>query len=142
MPNVTLGHVFPATYTQAPVSSMMPSRPAWVGTAGTLCVLHVRYGTNESRDRQICVFLSERASFITDPGLITREGDALVHVYRTTPVDRVLREPLRDDLSGEYVNVWLLTGPEVCEPRERTDLLETIKKRWRVLRRAEMGYGR
>ena len=138
MPRVTLRHIFPATYIQAPASAMMPHRPAWVGTAGMLCVLHVRYGSNESRDRQICVFLSERTSFITDPGLIEREGDALVHVYRTKPTDGVLREPLRDDLSGEYVNAWRLTGPEVCDSQERTIFLETIKNRWRVLRRAEM----
>jgi hypothetical protein len=104
-----------------------------------LCVLHVRYGSDESRDRQICVFLSDRASFITDPGIIEREGDVLAHVYRTTPTDGILREPLRDDLSGEYVNAWRLTGPEAYDLQERTDFLEFIKRHWRVLRRAEMG---
>ncbi|MBR3314204.1 MAG: hypothetical protein IKG18_08710 [Atopobiaceae bacterium] len=138
MPRVTFRHVFPATYIQAPVSTLTPSRPAWVGTVGMLCVLHVRYGSDESRDRQICVFLSDRASFITDPGLVKREGDALTHVYRTTPTVGILREPLRDDLSGEYMNVWRLTGPEVCDSQERADFLEIIKKQWRVLRRTEM----
>ncbi|MBR3157938.1 MAG: hypothetical protein IKF14_02425 [Atopobiaceae bacterium] len=139
MPRVTFRHVFPATYIQAPVSTLTPSRPAWVGTTGMLCVLHVRYGSDERRYRQICVFLSDRASFITDPGLVKREGDALTHVYRTTPTVGILREPLRDDLSGEYMNVWRLTGPEVCDSQERADFLETIKSRWRVLRMTEMG---
>ena len=139
MPRVTFKHVFPAVYIQAPVSTLMPSRILWVGTEGMLCVLHVRYGSDKSRDRQICVFLSERASFITDPGLITQESDVLTHIYRTTPTEGILREPLRDDLSGEYVNAWRLTGPEVRDPQERADLLETIKSNWRVLRRTEMG---
>ncbi len=117
----------------------MPSRILWVGTEGMLCVLHVRYGSDKSRDRQICVFLSERASFITDPGLITQESDVLTHIYRTTPTEGILREPLRDDLAGEYVNAWRLTGPEVRDSQERADLLETIKSNWRVLRRTEMG---
>lgn len=139
MPKVTLKGIFPATYIQAPVSTLTPSRPEWVGTSGMLCMLHVRYGSDVSRDRQICVFLSECASFITDPGLITREGDVLTHVYRTKPTNGVLREPLRDDFSGEYVNAWRLTGPEVCDSQERADFLEKIKKRWRVLHYAEMG---
>ena len=139
MPTVTFQHVYPATYIQAPVSALTPSRPAWVDTAGKLAVLHVRYGSDVSRDRQICVFVSERASFITDPGLITQEDDVLTHVYRTTPTDGILREPLRDDLSGEYVNAWRLTGPEVYDLQERADFLEFIKRHWRVLRRAEIG---
>lgn len=139
MPKVTLRHIFPATYIQAPVSTLMPSRPAWVGTTGTLCMLHVRYGSDVSRDRQICVFASEHASFITDPGLITQEGDVLSHVYHTTPTDGILRKPLRDDLTGEYVNMWRLTGPEVCDTQERVEFLEFIKTHWRVLRQTEMG---
>lgn len=117
----------------------MPSRPNWIGTAGVLCVLHVRYGSDESRDRQICVFVSDYASFITDPGLIEREGDTLAHVYRTQATVGVLRSPLRDDLSGEYVNMWRLTGPEVRDQQIRADHLEIIKNSWRVLRRTEMG---
>ncbi len=117
----------------------MPYRISWVGTEGMLCMLHVRYGSDKNRDRQICVFLSDRASFITDPGLIAQESDVLTHIYRTTPTEGILREPLRDDLSGEYVNAWRLTGPEVRDPQERADLLETIKSNWRVLRRTEMG---
>lgn len=139
MPRVTFKHVFPATYIQAPVSTLMPYRISWVGTEGMLCMLHVRYGSDKNRDRQICVFLSDRASFITDPGLIAQESDVLTHIYRTTPTEGILREPLRDDLSGEYVNAWRLTGPEVRDPQERADLLETIKSNWRVLRRTEMG---
>lgn len=139
MPQVTLEHVFPATYTQAPVSAIFPTLPDRVGTEGTLCVLWVRYGSDESRTRQICVFLSERISFKTDPGIVSRGGDLLTHLYCTTPKEGVLREPLRDDLTGEYMNAWHLNGPEVRNQQVCEEPLETIRARWRVLRRAETG---
>lgn len=141
MPNVTLEHVFPATYTQAPVSAIFPTLPNRVGTEGTLCVLWVRYGSDESRTRQICVFLSEHINFKTDPGIVSRGGDLLTHLYCATPKEGVLREPLRDDLTGEYMNAWHLNGPENRDQQVREELLETIRTRWRVLRRAEMGKG-
>lgn len=139
MPQVSLEHVFPATYTQAPVSAIFPTLPDRVGTEGTLCVLWVRYGSDESRTRQICVFLSERISFKTDPGIVSRGGDLLTHLYCTTLKEGVLREPLRDDLTGEYMNAWHLNGPENPYQQVREELLGTIRARWRVLRRAEMG---
>ena len=139
MPNVTLEHVFPATYVQAPVSAVYPTLPDRVGATGTLCVLWVRYGSDESRTRQICVFLSERTNFKTDPGLVSQEGDLLTHRYHTTYKEGILREPLRDDLAGDYVNAWQVTGPEVRDPQTREELLEAIRGRWRVLRRTEMG---
>ena len=141
MPQVTLEHIYPATYVQAPVSALMPNRPDWVGAAGTLGMLRVRYGSDESRTRQICVFMGDGVAFITDPGLISQEGDVLTHVYRTKPTEGILREPLCDDLTGEYTNAWWLSGPDVRDTQMRSDFLDSIKTRWRVLRRAEMGNG-
>ena len=88
----------------APVSALFPTLPDRVDATGTLCILWVRYGSNESRTRQICVFLSERINFKTDPGLIARDGDLLAHRYGIAPKEGDLREPLRDDLTGTYVN--------------------------------------
>ena len=141
MPDVTLEHVFPATYAQTPHSMLDPDRPGWVGTTGTLGVLDVRYGSDSSRTRQICVFLSDKQNFIMSPGHVTREGDLLVHTCRNDTDPSILRNPQPIDLLDEYVNAWRLIGPEVRDPQERIRFLETIKTRWRVLRRVEMGRG-
>ena len=141
MPQVTLEQLFPATYVKAPVSVLTPNRPGWAGAKGTLGILYARYGSDESRTRQICVFLSESTSFITSPGIISKDGDLIVHTQHEKPKDGVLREPLRDDLTGEYINAWRLTGPEILSSQVRKSFLKTIKARWRVLRRTEMGEG-
>lgn len=141
MPDVTLEHIFPATYAQTPQSMLYPDRPSWVGTTGTLGILDVRYGSDESRTEQVCVFMSDGQDFIMSPGRITWEGDLLVHTCRNDTDLSILRNPQPIDLLDEYVNAWRLTGPEVSDPQERADFLEAIKKRWRVLRRAEMGRG-
>ena len=140
MPRVTLERVFPATYIQAPTSALTSGQDR-LGDTGTLCMLDARYGGVEGRTRQICVFLGERATILTSPGHASLEGDVLTHIYRTTPTEGILREPQRDDLPGEYVNAWRLTGPEVRDPQARADLLGTIRTRFRVLRQAEMGEG-
>ena len=141
MPQVTLEHVFPATYAQTPQSVLYPDRQSWVGTTGMLGVLDVRYGTDASRTRQICVFVSDEQGFIMRPGRVTREGSLLVHTRRNDTDPNILRNPQPIDLLDEYVNAWSLTGPEVCDPQERMGFLEAIKTRWKVLRRAEMGKG-
>ena len=141
MPQVTLEHVFPATYAQTPQSMLYPDRPDWVGTTGTLGVLDVRYGSGASRTRQICVFMSDGQGFIMFPGHVTQEGDLLVHTCHNDTDPSILRNPQPIDLLDEYVNVWRLTGPEIRDPQERADFLETIKTRWRVLRRTKMGEG-
>ena len=139
MPRVTLEHVFPATYAQTPQSMLDPDQPGWVGATGTLGVLDVRYGSDASRTRRICVFLSDRQNFIMSPGRVTREGELLVHTRRNDTDPSILRNPQPIDFLDEYVNAWRLTGPEVIDPQERMNFLETIKTRWKVLRRAEMG---
>lgn len=141
MPDVTLERIIPATYVQAPVSALSPTLPDCVGVAGTLCVLVARYGSIESRTRQICAFLGEGTSILISPGIISQDHDLLVHTYHTKLDTSILREPLRDDLSGEYVNAWRLTGPEVRDEQARADFLETLRARWRVLRRAELSEG-
>ena len=141
MPQVTLEHVFPATYAQTPQSMLYPDRPDWVGATGTLGILDVQYGSDASRTKQICVFISGEQGFIMFPGLVTREGDLLVHTHRNDTDPNILRNPQPIDLLDEYVNTWHLTGPEVSDPQERADFLEAIKTRWKVLRRAEMGEG-
>ena len=141
MPQVTLEHIYPATFAQTPESMLYPDRPSWVGTTGTLGVLDVRYGSDASRTRQVCVFVSDKQDFIMSPGRVTREGNLLVHTCGNDTDPSILRNPQPIDLLDEYVNAWRLTGPEVSDPQERADFLEAIKKRWRVLRRAEMGRG-
>ena len=141
MPQVTLEHIYPATFAQTPESTLYPDRPSWVGTTGTLGVLDVHYGSDASRTKQVCVFVSDKQDFIMSPGRVTREGDLLVHACRNDTNPSILRNPQPIDLLDEYVNAWCLTGPEVRDPQERTDFLETIKKRWKALRRAEMGRG-
>ena len=139
MPQVTLEHVFPATYAQTPESMLNPDEPSWVGTTGTLAVLDVHYGSDASRTKQICVFMSDEQDFIMFPGRVTRKGGLLVHTRRNDTDPSILRHPQPIDLLGEYVNAWRLTGPEVSDPQERAGILETIRTRWRVLHRAEMG---
>jgi len=139
MPDVTLKHIFPATYVQTPQSMLYPDRPSWVGAIGTLGVLDVRYGSDASRTKQICVFISDKQDFIMGPGRVTREGDLLVHTRRNDTDPSILRNPQPIDYLDEYVNTWRLIGPEVSDPQERADFLEVIKTRWKVLRRAEMG---
>ena len=141
MPQVTLEHVYPATYAQTPQSMLDPDRPGWVGTTGTLGVLDVHYGSDASRTRQVCVFMSDRQDVIMFPGHVTQEGDLLVHTRRNDTDPSILRDPQPIDLLEEYVNAWRVTGPEICDPQERADILETIRHRWRVLRQAEMGKG-
>lgn len=141
MPQVTLEHVFPATYAQTPQSMLDPDRPGVVGTTGTLGVLDVRYGSDASRMRQICVFMGDKQHFIMSPGSVTQEGDLLVHTCPNDTDPSILRNPQPIDLLDEYVNAWRLTGPEVSDPQERADFLEAIKTHWRVLRRTEMGEG-
>lgn len=140
MPEVTLEHVFPATYVkalaQAPESATTIDLPNGVGATGTLGVLDVRYG---SETRQICVFLANGQAFLMEPGTVTREGDLLVYRCHTKPNPSILRDPQPVDLCSEFVHAWRLTGPEVRDPQERAEFLETIKTRWRVLRFAEMG---
>ena len=141
MPQVTLEHIFPATYAQTPQSRLDPDRSSWVGATGTLGVLDVRYGSDASRTKQICVFLSDEQSFIMFPGRVTQEDDLLVHTRRNDTDPNILRNSQPIDLLDEYVNAWRLTGPEVSDLQERADILEIIRTRWRVLRRAEMGEG-
>ena len=141
MPDVTLEHIFPATYAQTPQSMLYPDQPGWVGTTGTLGVLNARYGSDARSTKQICVFLSDKQNFIMDPGRVTREGDLLGHTCRNDTDPSILRNPQPIDLLDEYVNAWRLNGPEVSDPQERMDFLEAIKRRWRVLCRAEMGEG-
>ena len=141
MPQVTLEHVFPATYAQSPESTLYPDRSGLVGTTGTLVVLDARYGSDASHTKQICVFMSDKQDFIMFPGRVTREGDLIVHARRNDTDPSILRNPQPIDRLDEYVNAWRITGPEVRDPQERADILETIRTRWRVLRRAEMGEG-
>lgn len=141
MPQVTLEHVFPATYAQTPQSMLDPDRSDWVGTTGMLGVLDVRYGSDTSRTRQICVFMSDGQGFIMFPGYVTREGELLIHTCHNDTDPSILRNPQPIDLLDEYVNAWRLTGPEIRDPQECADFLETIRHRWRVLRRTEMGEG-
>ena len=136
MPYVTLEHIYPATYVQAPVSALYPNLPSRLGATGILGLLDARYGSHGTR--QICVFMGDELSFHTSPGSVTVEGNLLTHTYRSTSDPGVLRHPLRDDLSGEYLNVWHLTGDEICDPQQREAFLEAFRARWRVLRRATL----
>lgn len=138
MPDVTLEHIYPATYVSAPTSALTPNLPSFVGARGILGVLKVVYGPASGIDtRWICVFMGADASFHTNPGSVGRQKDLLSHTRHTEPSE-VLRHPQQDDLTGTYVNQWRITAPEICDPQQKEDFLCAMHARWRVLRRARL----
>ena len=138
MPVVTLEHVYPATFLRAPMSALVLERPKLEGSRGELGLLKVEYGPASGIEtRWICAFVGKSVAFHTNPGELVRDGERVLHVRRTKPSD-VLRDPQRDDIAGVYVNEWRITGPEVCDARQREDFLASVHARWRVLKRARL----